>query len=365
MVKQNRISVIKSSLEDFPTYAILVNDEILENVLVGERFHKSTRPNLYVICNNIETSKIISLFTFEELIDVSIGSIFLQDWIKWEDIIISVQLKTGLDHLENNFIEVETNPDLPNWKANYSYNEYRQLFAKLWKHEKDQGILLANQKDVAFKTVILASLNGSPIYKEIDDNLKLNLRIHKLVNEKLTENELQNVFITSFNFPEQVKLSCEQYLLYFAQFLKDLGINATSNLKEETGKVLFSVTPSDDKQALDKIREALAIYLKLPASPIVYDQSLAARRMQQQIENLQHSQKMAAREFQLAEKVLVEQSNAIQEKNIVISQKDSTIEQQSKIIEKITSKSIMMDSLENKPRLEEICEGLEIGESEF
>ncbi len=89
-----------------------------------------------------------------------------------------------------------------------------------------------------------------------------------------------------FNFPEQFKTPCEQYLLYFAQFLQDLGISATSNLKEEAGKVLFSVTPTDDKEALDKIREALAVYLNLPASPIVYDDSFAAMRLQQQIENL-------------------------------------------------------------------------------
>ena len=113
-------------------------------------------------------------------------------------------------------------------------------------------------------------------------------------------------------------MNCKQYLEYFAQFLKDLGINATSNLNEEAGKVLFSVTPTDDKEALDKIREALAVYLNLPASPIVYDDSFAAMRLQQQIENLQHSQRMAVRELQFNEKLLVAQSDTIHEKNITI-----------------------------------------------
>ncbi len=178
-------------------------------------------------------------------------------------------------------------------------------------------------------------------------------------------NEIELSIFTIFNFHENLKSSCEQYLLYFAQFLQDIGINATSNLKEEAGKVLFSVTPIDDKVALEKIREALAVYLNLPASPIVYDDSFAAMRLQQQVENLQHSQRMAVRELQFNEKLLIAQSDTIHGKNITISQQQSVIEQQQKIIEKISSKSIMMDSVENKEELEKIYDGLEVSYSKW
>ncbi len=143
-------------------------------------------------------------------------------------------------------------------------------------------------------------------------------------------------------------MPCEQYLLYFAQFLRDLGINATSNLKNKRGKFFFQFTPTDDIEALDKIRQALAVYLNLPSSPIVYDDSFAAMRLHQQIDNLQHSQRMAVRELQLNEKLLIAQSETIREKNVTISHLQSVNENQSKIIEKISSQSIMMDSAENK-----------------
>jgi hypothetical protein len=180
----------------------------------------------------------------------------------------------------------------------------------------------------------------------------------------LETNESAGLFST-FHFPEELKVPCKQYLLYFAQFLRDLGINVTSNLKEKAGKVLFSVIPIDDVEALEKIREALAIYLNLPSSPIVYNDSFAAMRLQQQIENLQHSQRMAVRELQFNEKLLIAQSDTIREKNLIISQQQSVIEQQDKIIEKISSKSIMIDSAEDKEELEEIFDGLKIGESKF
>ncbi len=70
----------------------------------------------------------------------------------------------------------------------------------------------------------------------------------------------------AFDFPPAVKSACEQYLMYFVQFLSDLGIEADAEIKENASRVLFSVAPIDEKEALEKIREALQIYLGLPVS---------------------------------------------------------------------------------------------------
>jgi hypothetical protein len=51
------------------------------------------------------------------------------------------------------------------------------------------------------------------------------------------------------------------------QFLEDLGVKADAEIKEDAQKVLFSVTPKDGVTALEKIRQALAIYIKLPGMP--------------------------------------------------------------------------------------------------
>jgi hypothetical protein len=71
-----------------------------------------------------------------------------------------------------------------------------------------------------------------------------------------------------FDFPEEVRTPCEQYLIYFVQFLKDLGVEATADIQHKAGKVLFAVTPTDKNQALDKIRAALETYLRLASSPV-------------------------------------------------------------------------------------------------
>jgi hypothetical protein len=61
--------------------------------------------------------------------------------------------------------------------------------------------------------------------------------------------------------------ACEQYLLYFVQFLQDLDISATAELQEQARGVLFTVTPQSGPEALERIREALEVYLRMPQNP--------------------------------------------------------------------------------------------------
>jgi hypothetical protein len=72
--------------------------------------------------------------------------------------------------------------------------------------------------------------------------------------------------VTFFEFPQTVRTACQQYLLYFVQFLADLGIDADAELKEDAQRILFSVTPRDDGEALERIQEALQAFLSIPSS---------------------------------------------------------------------------------------------------
>jgi len=74
----------------------------------------------------------------------------------------------------------------------------------------------------------------------------------------------KDALVTFFDFPEQLRSACEQYLIYFVQFLDDLGIRADSELKQHAGSVLFSVVPKDGPSALADVKNALEIYLQLP-----------------------------------------------------------------------------------------------------
>jgi hypothetical protein len=102
----------------------------------------------------------------------------------------------------------------------------------------------------------------------------------------------RNSVTTFLKFPPVVKTACEQYLLYFVQFLADLVVKAEAEIKESAHKVLFSVTPQDGQSALEKVRDALEVYLQLPgardfAESAVPYPDLAVTQLQSNILHLQ------------------------------------------------------------------------------
>jgi hypothetical protein len=125
--------------------------------------------------------------------------------------------------------------------------------------------------------------------------------VHTQVLKRLGVRLNDRAVVASFkDFPKEVRTYCEQYLMYFIQFLLDLGVDATSELRHEAGRVLFTVTPSNEHEALDKIRAALDIYLHLPTSPIGSSpgSEIAVNRLEAAVLRLQSDLRLAAAELQ-------------------------------------------------------------------
>lgn len=93
---------------------------------------------------------------------------------------------------------------------------------------------------------------------------RLNMALLELShNERINQPNLSK----TFTFPPEIQSACRQYLQYFAEFLKDIGINAETNIESKAHETLFTVIPESGEEALDKIKEALQVYLMLPESP--------------------------------------------------------------------------------------------------
>jgi len=118
-------------------------------------------------------------------------------------------------------------------------------------------------------------LNGFGVdYHPSNDNLIIGEQVKRLMsklehvvmetNRNLLEYIDSGAVFTYFQFPEEIKTACEQYLIYFNQFLKDLGIEAETEIKEQAKSTLFKVMPKDKNEALDKIKEALEVYINIP-----------------------------------------------------------------------------------------------------
>lgn|GEM_PF-2371736 len=138
--------------------------------------------------------------------------------------------------------------------------------------------------------------------------------------------------LVNFNFPDEIKEACTQYLRYFSRFLRDLGIDIIANpIEQETGNVLFSVTPKNQEDALEKIKAALEVYLQLPSNPnfntiVPLGAEIAVQRLYSQIQHFQSQLTLARAEIQLKEATIQQQNNLLQQKDALISQQSSLIQ---------------------------------------
>lgn len=178
-----------------------------------------------------------------------------------------------------------------------------------------------------------------PIQTELEKVLSVLGQIHEQTITNLTLKAQSNAVLVKFDFPDEVKVACEQYLLYFVQFLHDIGIEATAELKEQAESVLFSVTPKNKEEALENIKMALGIYLRLPASPTLNTLTFPEPNIEVQrlVANIYHLQGQ-----------LTLASAVIQQKDQLIQQQQSLIQQQ------LLSGQILVESMqENKEQKED------------
>ncbi len=136
--------------------------------------------------------------------------------------------------------------------------------------------------------------------------------IYDDVMARLEERHRSYPFTATFSFPEHIKYECERYLSYFGQFLCDIGIEADTDIKRKGREVLFSVTPGNKNEAIEKIGQALALFLTIPVLPpnslvpnsSAIENQIKVQRMQSAIAHL-HS------ELKLAEAIVMAKNNHI------------------------------------------------------
>jgi hypothetical protein len=206
----------------------------------------------------------------------------LEDGVNRENRVLIIQLWLILDVLD--------------WKASFSPGDYlRTLKETIESHEK-----FSMKLDSDF--YIRFFLYPNPTDKISDAVSKLINIVSAAIQETKIQlsTKLEDSIVTTFQFPESVSTSCEQYLLYFIQFLRDVGVEANSELRHEAGQVMFSVTPIDKNQALDKVRAALDAYLHLPSSPIIDSENnnIAVQRLESAVLRLRSDLKLAVAETQ-------------------------------------------------------------------
>ena len=231
----------------------------------------------------------------------------------------------------SNVVHVWITPVIGSWKGNFTPIQY---FDKLVRNfEKNENIGCSYGKydqDFADFSIALEfdfsrykSLKIGYVHNEIISALnEIMIQTEKQINAELFSNSL----IEEFYFPESVRPACEQYLIYFVQFLSDLGIEVSSGIQSEASKTLFTITPNDENLGLTQIRDALYVYLHLPFEEDFENENneIAIRQL---ISNIYHFKSQLI----LSNALLEAKDATISSLNLTIYQQKVLLDQQEKV----------------------------------
>lgn len=76
--------------------------------------------------------------------------------------------------------------------------------------------------------------------------------------------EHSSLFEAIFKFPKEYQSILKPYMLYFEEFLNDLCIESDVSIRKDGLETILSVEPKDKDEALEKIANALKMYLSAP-----------------------------------------------------------------------------------------------------
>lgn len=158
-------------------------------------------------------------------------------------------------------------PDFDNWTSPFSASAYLQAFKEVAKSSSVGEPEFRPDITDGFGVICVLRNKDLALKELISERMDAVRQLSSIAAEEALRTVRKNSLVTWFNFPASIKTSCEQYLIYFVQFLEDLGIKANSEIKDDAGRILFSVTPADGASALGNIKQALEAYLDLPRNP--------------------------------------------------------------------------------------------------
>lgn len=308
--------------------------------------------NIWVNIYNYDLSQKITEIRFND-IPKEIGRLGFFYPLDFTEFIEEIVFDRGFYNNGNAQLNFKFSWDFEKWKKPFSIEEFAEALEKIVLEYKNMGIEWIQEDEIISNGCHISCLNfnkNEVIKTEVEKILPLIKEIIKKVDILLVEKSREGSVISFFDFPKQVQVPCEQYLLYFVEFLKNIGIDATSEISHQAGKVLFSVTPESKETALEQIREALDIYLQLPHSitNASFMNMHMAPKEQQLLANIQHlnGQLMLA--------------NALaQTQNEIIGYQKITIEQQQRLVDTtILQQSLLVNSInDDSTEKEEILGG--------
>ncbi|MBB1434560.1 hypothetical protein H5201_09590 [Pseudoalteromonas sp. SG43-6] len=163
--------------------------------------------------------------------------------------------------------------ELEIWANHYSFKKFDIVFEGLLSQGSFKVINYNDsQIDVDLDIDRLEYQNQSMlanVKKALDFIEECSLEAHKF----LTEQSRDDVFIKVFEFPPEYKNICSQYLIWFGEFLQNLGIDANVSTNQRKNQTQLIVSPNECPELLTEIEKLFYQYLSLPYAELLPPES--------------------------------------------------------------------------------------------
>jgi hypothetical protein len=247
--------------------------------------------------------------------------------MEYPDTIESIEIERQESNVFNHCMKFKFEFEFEEWKNPWSIIEFANEMNDVTNTYNNQDVAWEQSDEdfVSNGSYIVFNIKNlySSIGKEFKDNVIILNDIYNKVIASLTTKTKMNSLVSMFDFPDEIRVPCEQYLMYFAQFLKEIGIEAKTDLHHEAGKTLFTVTPITKDEAMERIEKALNLYIQLPSHQAFnnYMMSLEDIKVQQLAANIHHLKG----QIMLANAQIQAHNSTIQNQALLIEQQRSII----------------------------------------
>jgi hypothetical protein len=298
-------------------HSLFIHGSVVENAEVHE--NAVDKGSFYLYSDFDEVTDKLLPHSLSDFLEAQITDIHVPFTVAWNEAIAALGIKcetiryeTGEIEEEKSSLEIEFG-GVARWVGwPYAFDEYYRSLHNFVEVSNLTGVENRITESYHEPSAVIFSIDKTlPLIVEVERCVNALRDIHEEVLVQLGTDI--NSLEVAFDFPEEVRVPCEQYLLYFGQFLADVGVKATTNIHHEAGQVLFSITPQDKETALDKIHLALGEYLNLARAPVDEASivSIAEQRLAANLDHLRGQLRLKNAELQLAQATIETQQVAI------------------------------------------------------
>jgi hypothetical protein len=243
-----------------------------------------------------------------------------------ENIIFMIQFSHNMDEWSHPFSVKVLNEYLGN---NFCSQNYKFIEGKT--HTCSIGFdILKNNNDLCLQDLI---------FNAQDEFINFYYQSIEELNEKLSEHVLCKIF----DFPVEYANIYSQYLIWFGEFLRNIGIKADVHTEPRNEQTALIISPKDAPELLDEIEKLFNQYLQLPYVEVLPPQ----REMSIQE---QHTFMAVKQQIQMLEMQVQAKDSLLLNNNATISSLNTTVARQANLIETQTEKLTLINALVDKDK---------------